>query len=355
MKSLPCFAACAMSVLCGCASVPAVTYQYAPATGELTATAVQSLACNKEGTRLFTASAPATITASYHADGSRAPWTLVAHDANSATSDTDLTIERWDDGRLKSINSVSTGQGEAIVKAAVAVAGFVVGSDGAATKRTKLPACKRLAEFAGKDDVVSITFSLRVELSSLLQAAPGQPGPALIPSGTSKIIVDALNSKSPESPVVVAPILQVQIPQFDTVPAVSTRPCTQGSDYCLALQHIKVVTVQVRDQSGQDLGSAQVIVPDGDPARAWTLPIPRPASFGKSTFALSVAESGAVTMTRYAKEAGTAGALNAISSAADQYGPKNNADKLAEMKTKNDLVAETNRTALCAAKPDECK
>lgn len=357
MKALQCSFACLVLALCGCATNPPVTYQYAPVRGLLTASVVQSLACDAKGTSIITASAPATIAVIYRADTSQEPWKLMIRNGSSSV-DTDVTVERWEDGRLKSINSVSTGQGEAIVKAAVAVASFIVGTSPLTAKNKILPVCRRLKNIAGKDDVVSLTFSLRADLSTLLAVQPGKPGPTFTATGSTPSTIDRLSrdpGDPPAPPFVTPPTLAVTLPNHDTTPVLAENPCTQGANYCLSLQRIRVADVAVRGQKGEDLGSAQVIIPDPAPKNAWTMPIPAPAAFGKSTFEISVAESGAVTKTHYAKEAGTAGVFNAVGSVADAFGPRSDTEKLTELKTKNDIVAETNRAALCQAKPAECK
>jgi len=73
-------------------------------------------------------------------------------------------------------------------------------------------------------------------------------------------------------------------------------------------------------------------VGDTDQSHAWVLPIPKPKAFGKSTFALSVAESGAVTSIEYAKTSGSPGVFDVVSAGVGAVPGNSAADKLAREK-----------------------
>ena len=76
--------------------------------------------------------------------------------------------------------------------------------------------------------------------------------------------------------------------------------------------------------------------------------------FGKQSFTLTLADSGAVTAVDYGKVSGASGGLNASTSAMGTMVPESTANKAADMKAQADLIAQQQRLVRCQAQPDKC-
>jgi len=338
--------------LTACASIPTVEYQYAPSIGLVSVSVVQSLACNTDGTRLVINNAAPTITPSYQADTSQAPWSVTIDDgARNKLVDANFTFQRWDDGRLKSINNVSAGQGEAIVKTLVSIATALAPMADAAPNETKGKlklVCDEIARL-NKDSVVAITYSGQYFLKDVTAA-----GIALDASVGNRDLYNDLIRYWRIGPLGLK--LKYPSPPYDTKPAVTSFASDEANDYfALKLQKISLGELTVLDQNGKPLASTSILVPSTDATDAWPLPIPKAKTFGGTTFAVSVAESGAVTSVQYANTSGAPGLLNGLSAVATAATPQTTADKLAELKAQNDLIVENNRHTACLADPNNCK
>jgi hypothetical protein len=354
-------AAIVLSGLSACARIPAVDYKYAPSTGLVSVSVVQSLACSNDGKRVVVSNAQPTITPSYQADVSQPPWDIDIADNRNDTADTNFTLARWDDGRLKSINSVSTGQGETIVKDVVAIGAAVVAVAGTAPGTKGAPilgVCTRLKSL-NKDGVASITYAGQYFLDDLRNKSP-QP---LRPTAGSTDTFAYLNYPDIGPLQVTMAVLTTKVgegsaQEYDmqpAMPAIKSMNADNGDDYYfLKLQKIRMATLSVLDRHGSPLGAAQVLVPSTDLKEAWELPIPKAKTFGSTTFALSVAESGAVTSVQYVRNTGAPALLNGASAIASAIKPTTTADKLAQLKAEDDLIAENNRHAKCVAQSDQC-
>jgi len=351
MKSSACLPFCLLLTLSACATVPGVDYQYTPAAGVLNISVIQSLACSKDSETLIISNAQPTVTTSYQPDTSvNAPWHILIKNDDSNTADTDFTMATWDGFRFKSVNSTSTGEGETILKDVITIAGVValaVGKKpGDPAPAAKLPICTMISNL-NKDGVVAITYSGQFMMAALADNAQVVVNPA---PGSADLYESLSKSKTIIGPMKVS----LTRSAYDTRPTIPKIKDSDSGYYWLKLQKVQIGTLQVLDQSGNPLSTTQVVVPSSDPSVAWSLPIPKPATFGKSTFALQVAESGVVTSVEYAKNASAPGMLNVFSSAATSATPQTAAEKLAALKTQDDLIAENNRHAKCIAQPDQC-
>jgi hypothetical protein len=118
----------------------------------------------------------------------------------------------------------------------------------------------------------------------------------------------------------------------------------------LTLQRIANVQVDVLAK-GSSIFSTNIALPQ---STTYELAIPKAAVFGKQSFSLTLAESGAVTSVDYGKLSGASGALNAATSAVGAAAPESTANKAAEVKSQADLIAQQQRLVRCQAQPDKC-
>ncbi len=329
-------------LLCGCAVIPDVTYSYYPTKSQILVSVSQSLDCTSDKSGLIVLNTP-TVTASYAADATKAPYQIRIKDAEGTFSpfvDSDMSFGFYDDGRLKSINQSTTGEGEAVIKSAVSVASALGGGAPAAKAKT-LPICDKINNW-GKGKPVVLTYSTTIDLASKL----GQ----LVPLGiapTSKQVLDALGNDS------ALPKMGIQV---GTAPPVASGPsypdAGHGGDYVLLqLQSTANVRVDVT-ASGSSIWTGTVAVPL---PQSYALPIPRAALFGKQSFSLALNEAGAVTTVDYGKQSGASGALNAVNAVATAAQPESAASKAADLKAQADIIAQQQRLLRCQSNPSQCQ
>lgn len=138
-----------LAMTSACARLPPVNFNYYPSKGVTSISVTQTFDCSADKTRLVVVTTTPAVTTSYSADHSQRPVLLEVSKTRGELSDTDITINYYDDGRLKSINSVSTGQGEAALKTAISIVGaalpLVGGAGSGGPKAPKLPECDDIA------------------------------------------------------------------------------------------------------------------------------------------------------------------------------------------------------------------
>src|SRR5438105_6843037 len=108
-------ATAALGLFAGCASIPDVTARYYFPKAQTQLQLTESLMCNKNSSELLTVATVASTTG-YSSDLSAGVGSLSYKGASGLFTDTDLTLNFTDDGRLAGINETSTGQGDTIVK-----------------------------------------------------------------------------------------------------------------------------------------------------------------------------------------------------------------------------------------------
>jgi hypothetical protein len=329
-------------LVAGCASTPDVVYKYYPSQAQSTVTVTQTIDCTSDKTALIVVSTPALNTL-YTANYRQPPSSVRVKDLAGAIADSDLSFNFFDDGRLKSVNASSTGQGEAVVKSAVSLITAVAAIGGgvpvgAPVKAPALPECTTVNNW-GNGKPVTLTYGQIIDFN---KAAAGpvdlEPTPqsaplwGLLKNQLSKLAVFVRSQTNNDSGA-----------YYDGV--VGNRDAI-----FLTLQRTANVQVDVLAK-GSSIFSTTVALPL--PA-TYQLAIPKAAVFGKQSFSLTLAESGAVTAVDYGKLSGASGALNAATSAAGAAAPESTANKAAELKAQADLIVQQQRLARCQAQPDKC-
>ena len=333
-----CAIAAAMTVG-GCASTPDVVYRYYPAKAATTVTVTQTVDCNQAKTQIVQVMTPSVAT-SYSSDLSKPPQSLRLKDLGGTMADTEFTMSWYDDGRLKSINQSSTGQGEAILKAAesaLGALGFIGGAEKAA------PAALKECDFinswgSGKPVTIvyghTFTFAAGEKSSARLDAIPGyQP------------LFDQIGGLLP---ILQASVGMIAPPSVSLVERADASPT--DSAVMLHLYKTAYVAIEITAKSNP-IWKGTVTVPT---AQDNPLPIPKSALFGKQAFALSLAETGAVTSVTYNKTSGAASAFNAVTALDSALSPASDAAKAAAIKAQADLIAQQQRLVRCQAQPDKC-
>jgi hypothetical protein len=348
MFRLICAAACA-ALLAACSSVPDVEYSYYPAKSNTLATVTQTIDCNNDKSAFVIVNTPAVTTA-YAADFDRPPYQINIKDVEGSFSpfaDSDANFTFYDDGRLKSINQSTTGQGEAVIKSAVTLGTTIAAlGGGAPVKNSLADECAIIASW-GASKPVTLTYSLGINLATALGKVSNIPV-----SPTSAELYDDLNPRGQPPKL---PQLQIWISAPSRIGgrAGSFRAAygSTGAIVELPLQEMMDVKVRIT-ASGATIWSGEVTVPG---TGTYTLPIPKAALFGKQSFSLSLAESGAITAVDYGKLSGAAGALNAGNTIAAAVEPESAAAKAADVKAQADLIVQQQRLMKCQRTPATCQ
>lgn len=340
----PILIALVAAAVSGCARVPDVTYRYYPTKWQTLATITQTVGCNANGTQLVVRNLPSVAT-SYTSDLEGTPLQLRIKSLEGWVgpfADSDVTMTLTDDGRLKSINQSTTGQGEAIVKAVVTL----IATMGILTKPLPipLPECKVIEKW-GEGKPVSLIYTTTINSSALGSTV------AFLPARESSELHDLIVRVLPKLSAKVATGAPVQAPA-------SFEPGWWETAVLVELQRTAYADVLFEAEGGMapvgQIGKARIVFPmecAGDACR-YKLPIPRAALFGTQKFQLVVGESGAVTSIGYTKTSGTAGAVNAVNAALSS---ETATAKAAELKAQADLIAQEQRLVLCQTRPAECK
>lgn len=332
----------AAGVLSACASLPEVEYSYYPAKSQALITVTQTLDCTTDKKAVIVVNTP-SVTAVYFADVTKGPYRIKIKDVEGTFSpftDSDISFSFYDDGRLKSINQSTTGQGETIIKSAVSLASALGGAAPPPPGQT-LTICDKIDNW-GKGKPVTLVYSGTIDLATKL----GQSVP-LAPAVTSrKLFADLKDDPS-------VPIMAVQVgaaPPTDN--GAKYLGAETSADYVpLTLQSTASVVVTVK-ASGAAIWNAAVPVPL---PQTYVLPIPKAALFGKQSFSLALSEAGVITSVEYGKNTGAASVLNAAGAAATAQAPETTAAKAADVKAQADLIAQQQRLARCQANPAQCQ
>lgn len=329
------FAALALT---GCASTPDVEYRYFPARASTAVTVTQTIDCNQDKTRFSFIHTPTVVT-TYSSDRSRKPFVLRTKDLQSSLTDAEVKFDWFDDGRLKSVNQNSVGQGENIVKATMTFLAPVVGGAAPGTGE-----CNKVATLGGGKPV-TIVYERTIEHAKNQSDQVFE----LQPSENSKAIFDSAKDVLKAR----LPVLDFKVRQWEEIaPLVQATEDTADAKGAipLTLNKTAVVPVQIL-VSKVAFWSSKIVVPT---VETYALPIPRPKFFGKQAFALTLNEAGGITTMGYTSLSGTAGAFNALNVVSTTVSPSDPA-RAAAIKAEADVIAQTQRLAACQAKPAECK
>lgn len=335
-------------LLYGCASIPDVTYKYYPAKWNTSVSVTQTVACNVDKTELL-ALHSVVMNTSYSADTQQTPFKIRIKDLQTFSADSDFTMVFTDDGRLKGINQSTTGQGETIVKSFVGLAaslaaagtGILKSTEEGGVDKTKQvrDACVLIDTVAEKNKPLSLIYRTSVNASNL----------------DSKIALPA----APESKAIyllvqdVLPPIAVTLGKVEETASGPWSNETSDQTVWLELQKLGVVDLVVAssDERVGRIGGSKLTIPLKETYR---LPIPKAALFGRQSFGLTLAESGAVTSVGYGRTVGVAGALNAMSSLEGRQASIDTAETAA-MRAEADRIAQQQRLMTCLRKPADCK
>jgi hypothetical protein len=331
-------AALCSAMAAGCASTPDVTVNYYGVKWNAVATVTQMVACARNNTRLV--ALPAVSVATNYSSDTARPLRIAIKQLDGVFSDADFAMTLTDDGRLKTINQTSTGQGEAIVKSAVGLLAALPAIKTLLQDETELKECRDIDKWTGGKGPATLVYKATIDAAKL--------GPLPVttinvdPAPESKQLHDLLAKR--------LPAITMDIGKPSGVSARASYPGNSSGVVLLELQKTAFLDLTVR-QDNMTIGANRILVPTAD---TYQVPIPKAAFFGKQGFSLALSDAGAVTSIGYVKTSGSAGALNALASIAGIETSTATA-KAAELKAQADVIAQQQRLIVCETKPLDCK
>lgn len=363
MKSAPVSIAVAVALLSGCASLPSVSYKYHMTKWETTVTVTQTLGCATDGKTLVDVGEP-TVDTRYFADtDTNHDGTINLDDVNSKAADSNFKIDYMSDGRLQGINSVTTGQGGAIFKAAISAAATLASSLYALpivtpavigrappptpTLKAKQSVCQKVANL-GKDKPITIVYQYQLDAKKLGDTFPV----TLSPNAPYEPLHTELTSD-----------VEGSIPSYQLTLGPTTEDSAVGtwkespdqkelSPQRLKVQRMAFVTLTIQRIGGhvnEPAKTATVLFPK---AETYELPIPKARPFGSQTFVVAMDDSGRVKSSGYQHTGGAAGVIDAIQEAADT---QTASSKAASLRAQADLIVQQQRVVTCMSHPTDCK
>lgn len=322
---------------------PIVLNHYLPQT-ETAITVTQVVTCDAKDQVVSAASVDTTTSFSAN---TREAKQIDLSGYGSSLADTGLTFEFYDDGRLKSVNVTSLGKGGEIVKSAIGLVTTLAARGGPRPSlRSDADVCKKIKAW-GKGEPITLTYkgTIRDWTGGSRQAIPA----------------DALSYARYEElkqavgyicPVVTPPVAGDQSPMVEPKGTEARIPLRQPANVKL-----DIYVGQSQDCSNANAATNPQIFDDtilvSEAGRDYEVPIPRPAPFGKQTFALTLTESGALTKLQYDTEPGTAAALDAAKEAA-AAAIQTDAETTARATSEMGKIKALSALAKCKADPTQC-
>ena len=334
-----------MAFLAGCATVPDVTYTYYPSELHLNVSVIETVQCDKDKGTLYVVQTP-TVTSAY-SKVSKDPLTVRVRDVEGAfgwAADTDMAFNFYDDGRLKSVNQSTTGQGEAIAKSALSLAASAALLAGGAEndKATDSTACNLIASLVGENKPLSLTYGVPIDVPTDTET--------LLKPEQNVFPLEAMEGSAAADKTLkgVLPSLKANITVEKNQPQTVSANQETGGTVPLELRQVLTGVVEVKSD-GASIGRYPIQLPT---SQKLYLPIPKAALFGNQKFQVSLSEAGAIQSIDYAKTTGAAAALNVIGGATSAAGPVGEA---ASLKARADVIAQQQRLIACKADPENCK
>lgn len=324
--------------LAGCAHLPDVTVGYYLAKSKVNFKVIRTVACDANNNPIVANSTTPTVT--HSADpGQFVPIRLAG--LKGTFSDTDLKFEFYEDGRLKSVNATSTGQGEVIFKTVVTIATAVLALDG--STKTYPQECNFIKS-AGGGKPLTLTYEGEVDIGR----SPNDKQD--IPPDTTSGVYAIILAKA-------IGYVCATVEGAEAAKAPATYELQAGDVVLRARQpglvRLRVVAGGMNDCKIDTVWEGKL--PVAQFGTVYSLPIPAAASFGKQVFAASFLESGALTSVQYTTNTGAGQVLNLTSSALTALQGETTAQRALDVKAEADLIAQQQRLVQCLADPKTCK
>jgi hypothetical protein len=322
--------------LVGCGSLPDAKVNYYQARSQITVKVTRSVICDTKNFPVVANVAAPNVT--HSADLTKPRATDLAGLRGSFT-DADIKFEFYEDGRLKTVNAIQTGQGDAVVKAATTLATTIAAFSTTSPLPSYPTECTFIKEVGGGKPL-SLIYEGVLNLSKNdSQIIPADGASAAYASRLSAFL-GGICAKVGETEV---SAMLVEYTGSDAV-VTATAP---------AMVWVEVGTLRPGNLCVTDLWKGRL--PVAQLGKEYKIPLPKAVAFGKQTLSLAFAESGAVTSMQYTNASGAAGALGAVNALASIAQPESTTAKTTDLKNQADEIVQEQRLLQCKAEPKTCK
>jgi hypothetical protein len=386
----------------GCATMPDVAAPYRLPRADATFTVTRTIGCNAaatEGTpnrRILYSTVAVVPLVAYSADpGPEALMSVDYAALETGLSDTSMGLEWTEDGRLKAINSTTTGQGTAIIQAVAQLVPLVAAASGAPTGPSDAQQaidtfCKAFDEVSADGKPVAMIYEHGEDF------APRRPGqdpsdpPAsscrpLTAQAASDCLVAqqrflALSPRSTDYGTSAAGLRRLNdlLPQFCVsferlAPVDTPRWLPERSAAALRLRAPVQYRAKIQpaprsgqvvscDDAAMPFWTGQALVPLTEAASlvalgtngTYDLPIPRGAPFGGNAMKLTLADSGSITALSYGSTSGMAGAVGAVGAVGGSL-QQVDVRRAANYEAEANVIAQQQRLIRCQQTPSTCE
>ena len=359
------------SLLCvvasGCARTPNVKVGYYLSESVVSAEVTRAVTCDNDKNPIVASSFLSTV--SHGADRS-AFESIPLDELDGFLSNSKLTFEFFEDGRLQGINATSVGRGQNFIKS---VAGLAA-SLGARTLSADTPPAAPQGARPGSEENdkppnVKLCEYIERTVKGKSKVLTLKFGGVLELEGCTGCCVNSLLLEAKHESKVHVDYLKEEGVNLGTI-RVSARPIEDGNEERVVVGNAggDAVTVAVRDPASvrvevtiedgtfkgtEDSWSGSVLV--AQCGKRYSIPVPRSALFGEQAFKLVIAESGAVTRLGYNKDTGAAHVVGIGQDVFDVLGRSAAAKaQTAAMKAEADRIAAQQRLVRCRADPENC-
>ena len=331
----------AVGLTTGCASMPNLKVGYYLPRAELSVSVTQTATCTADNI-------PITAT-----DVKWEPAYLQnkekLHEVDlsklgSGVSKADITLEFYADGRLKSLNTTQTGQGQSILQTALKFAVAATALD-VTQVTSQSEACNALRKFAGNAQTLTI-----------------------LRRGTTHFSDDPHESRRKSFSVEQVSLPSIQFQRIEPIFGYVTGYFEKSRDTtvvhnlaenydgpALTLLQPAEVTVTINlanaDKSERNWTTSMFVPQLGIEYR---LPLQKAPWFGENIVELALDPSGMVTKLRYSGNPDAAGAVAVLTDLRGATDGESTTEKAEQLKAEADLILQQHRLVTCQADPDKC-
>ncbi|MBS0364066.1 MAG: hypothetical protein JSR98_22050 [Proteobacteria bacterium] len=330
-----------------CATVPDATVHYYRTMATTQVAVTQAVSCTPAGDRLLIGYSAVSTTV--NAADPKTEVKIHIKDIDGRLANIAEAFKFSEDGRLSSVNSTMTGVGDTVLKDLLGVVG--AGGKGLIAPMGEAQACTEIGKT--KDKNITLTYKAQWTYQPSGSARTvDEVDTALIPDDASQPWIDKIGGALPDLSAKATPTLKEA---HRVVSDVATADAVILKLNDTIPVRLSVNATKKATKATHEVWSADAVAPFVTTADDYVVAIPKAAILGKQTFALTLADSGAITELDFGKDSGVDAAVNSAGGVYNALRPRTAAEKLAELKAADDLKAEQVRAAQCNADPTTCK
>lgn len=323
--------------LASCASVPEIGLKYYLPQTDVNFKVIKSVTCNESDTYIF-AVTPLIETKSY-TDYSENGLTIPISKLGGNFSNTTVAVNWYDDGRLKGINSKSTGVGGEIVEGVTST--LLKLSDPSMGLRGS--SCGMINKEESKTASFTYTYP---KLNSQTISSYSERVLSFKLTDSSKVYRDKLGLSESDLPNTLSG--QFTLSSFQLISDHNPKNLTDF--VAVKLKKPQRVSLVINHAGSETKPIGQTIAGIG----SYNAYIPKAAAFGNSEFSLALSEAGSIQSISYGKESGTASLVGAGNAFLSVFEPESDADLALRYKNQADVIAQHQRVLRCKADPKNC-